>query len=245
MIADMWFRILRVYSDAWMRSRCRLVIDGTENLDPAPDGPRTYIVLNHSTTFDLVALMHISASRFSVVMDEGAFNVPVIRHIFSGAGFIPLVKTDSARAVNAAVEKIRAGVPVLMSLTDGAATVGGEDRPRTGGVRIAHLAGAVMYPVFVMVEEDRKLHRSLKGVDGKTHPFTTFRDTIYVVRFLPPIRPGVLRENETYEGYAALALRMKAMADAEKGKYSRELADPAGRFAGLPRTGGTSSRVTW
>jgi 1-acyl-sn-glycerol-3-phosphate acyltransferase len=245
MIADACFGILRGYSTAWMRSRCRLVIDGEENLRPAPTGPRTYIVLNHSTTFDLVALMHISASRFSVVMDEGAFNVPVIRHLFSGAGFIPLVKEDSARAVNVAVEKIRAGVPVLMSLTDGAATIGGEERPRTGGVRIAHMAGAVMYPVFVMVEEDRKLHRSLKGLDGRTHPFTTFRDTVYIVDFLPPIRPEVFRRDETYEGYAALALRMKVMADAEKQRYSRVLADPAGRFAGMPRTGGTSRRVTW
>jgi 1-acyl-sn-glycerol-3-phosphate acyltransferase len=245
MIAEASFRILRAYSTAWMRSRCRLVIDGAANLPTDLSRPRTYIVLNHSTTYDLVALMHISDNRFSVVMDEGAFNVPVIRHIFAGAGFIPLVKTDSGSAVSAAVQKIRSGIPVLMSLTDGAATIGGEERARTGGVRIAHLAGAAMYPVFVMVEEDRKLHRSLKGVDGKTHPFTTFRDTVYVVDFLPPILPGVFRETETYEGYAALALRMKAMADAEKEKYRRELADPGGRFADMPRTGGTSLRVTW
>ena len=245
MIARASFGILRMYSTAWMRSRCRVVIDGIQHLPRDPSQRRTYIVLNHSTTYDLVALMHISARRFSVVMDEGAFNVPVIRHIFAGAGFIPLVKTDSARAVDTAVREIRAGMPVLMSLTDGAATIGGEERPRTGGVRIAHLADAAMYPVFVMVEENKKLHRSLKGVDGKTHPFTTFRDTVYIVDFLPPILPGVFGRAETYESYAALALRMKAMADAEKKKYERELADPNGRFAGLPRTGGTSQRITW
>jgi 1-acyl-sn-glycerol-3-phosphate acyltransferase len=245
MIADLSFRILTTYSTLWMRSRCRLVIDGKGNLPTDATQRRTYIVLNHSTTYDLVALMHISKSRFSVVMDEGAFNVPVVRRIFSGAGFIPLVKTDSGSAVAAAVQKIRAGVPVLMSLTDGAATIGGEERPRTGGVRIAHLADAAMYPVFVMVEENKKLHRSLKGTDGKVHPFTTFKDTIYVVRFLPPIPSTVFGAAETYESYAALAGRMKGMADVEKKSYERELADPAGRFAGLRRTGGCGERVTW
>ena len=245
MIADACFSILRMYSMAWMRSRCRLVIEGKENLPTDLTLPRTYIVLNHSTTFDLVALMHISASRFSVVMDQGAFMTPVVRHLFHGAGFIPLDKADSGQAVVAAVQKIGAGVPVLMSLTDGAATLGGEERPRTGGVRIAHRAGAVMQPVFVMVEEDRKLNRMLKGVDGSSHPYTTFRNTIYVVAFLPPIPPEVFGPDESYESYTGLAQRMKAMADAEKQKYTRLLADPQGVFAGMRRRGGASERVSW
>jgi 1-acyl-sn-glycerol-3-phosphate acyltransferase len=245
MIADACFSFLRLYSTAWMRSRCRLLIEGKENLPTDLARPRTYIVLNHSTTFDLVALMHISASRFSVVMDQGAFMTPVVRHLFHGAGFIPLDKADSGKAVSAAVQKIGAGVPVLMSLTDGAATIGGEERPRTGGVRIAHLAGAVMQPVFVMVEEDRKLNRMLKGIDGTSYPFTTFRNTIYIVVFLPPIPPDVFGPNESYESYTAIARRMKGMADAEKQKYTRLLADPRGRFAGMARRGGATERVTW
>jgi len=245
MFADLSFRILAACSTLWMRSRSRVIIDGTENLPRDTTQPRAYIVLNHSTTFDLVALMHISKNRFSVVMDEGAFNVPVIRRLFSSAGFIPLVKAESGKAVAAAVEKLKAGLPVLNSLTDGAATIGGEERPRTGGVRIAHLAGAAMYPVFVMVEEDKKVHRSLRGVDGRTHPFTTFRDTIYFIDFLPPIPASVFGENETYESYKALAERMRGLADSEKLKYERLLREQKDRFDGMRRSGGCDERITW
>jgi hypothetical protein len=78
-----------------------------------------------------------------------------------------------------------------------------------------------MHPVFVMVEENRKLRRSLKRVDGKDNPFTTFRNTVSIVGFLPPIPPSVFAASETCESYAALARRMKEMADQEKRRYER------------------------
>jgi 1-acyl-sn-glycerol-3-phosphate acyltransferase len=245
MLEDLFFRILTAYSTVWMRNKARVMIEGRENLPRDRTEKRAYIVINHSTSYDLVALMHISASRFSVVMDEGAFNFPVIRRIFNGVGFIPLVKSDSGRAVEAAVAKIRAGIPVINSLTEGGSTMGKEERPRTGGIRIAHLAGASIYPVFTMVEENKKRHLSFKGVDGRTHPFTTFRDTLYFVSFLPPIPASEFGSNETYESYQKVAMRLKELADREQRKYERLLIERRAEFDGIRRRGGATDRVQW
>lgn len=242
---ELCFKILTAYSTIWMKNKARVIIQGRENLPRDPTEKRAYIVINHSTTYDLVALMHISGSRFSVVMDEGAFNFPIVRRIFSGAGFIPLVKSDSGKAVDAAVAKLRAGIPVINSLTDGGSTIGGEERPRTGGIRIAHLAGASIYPIFTMVEENKKRHLSFKGVDGRTHPYTTFRDTLYIVGFLPSIPASEFGPNETYESYRRVAQRLKTLADAEQERYERLLQEKKAEFDALPRRGGTSERVAW
>jgi 1-acyl-sn-glycerol-3-phosphate acyltransferase len=245
MKGDAAFWILRAYSSIWMGSKSRVIVEGRENLPTDPTRRRTYIVINHSTTFDLVALMHISGRRFSVVMDEGAFNFPVVRRLFVSAGFIPLVKSRSAEAVDAAVRKIREGTPVVMSLTDGGSAVGREERPRTGGVRIAHLADAAIYPVFTMVEENRKRHLSFKGVNGEKYPYTTFRDTLYFVSFLPPIPASAFAESETYESYGEVARQLREMADREQQRIERLLVDQKARFDSLPRRGGTSVRVLW
>lgn len=245
MRGDIAFWLLRIYSTIWMRSKSRVLIEGRENLPKDRTQRRTYIVINHSTSFDLVALMHISGSRFSVVMDEGAFNFPVIRRIFSRAGFVPLVKGESARAVDVAVGKIVEGIPVVMSLTGGGSTMGNEERPRTGGVRIAHLAEAAIYPIFTMVEESKKRHLDFKGVDGRRYPYTTFRDTLYFVSFLPPIPASVFTSDETYDSYQKVAQALKVLADKEQARFARLLVERKADFDRVRRRGGSSERILW
>jgi len=245
MSADLAFRIIRAYSTAWMRSRCRVLLHGEEHLPTAPGSRRVYLLLNHSTSYDLVALIHLAANRFSVVMDEGAFHFPVIGRLFHAAGFIPLVKSDSGAAIRRAVDTIHAGMPVVMSLTDGGSAIGVESRPRTGGVRIANLAGADIYPVFTMVEKDRLRHRSFRGRNGETYSYTTFRDTFYIVSFLPPIPASSFAEHETYESYRQVAEGLKELSDREQERFSRMMREDAGELAGLRRRGGSDRRVRW
>ncbi|MBN2551645.1 MAG: 1-acyl-sn-glycerol-3-phosphate acyltransferase [Spirochaetales bacterium] len=244
MFADLSFKILRAYADCWMKSRCRVLIDGTEHLPSDSNGKRAYIVINHSTTFDLVALMHIARNRLSVVMDEGAFHYPVVRHLFRAAGFIPLLKSDSQSAVGQAVRKIGDGIPVLLSLTSGGSTLGKEERPRVGGVRIAHLAGAAIHPVFTMIAEDRKIYRSFKGSDGELYRYTTFRDGLYYIGFLPPIPQDVFGPNETYETYREIAYHLKELAEGEKPRYRELLAAETKRSNGSRWRGGSPERVS-
>jgi 1-acyl-sn-glycerol-3-phosphate acyltransferase len=245
MLADTWFGLVRAYATSWMRSRCRVLLQGEENLPADPTRPRVYIVINHSTTFDLVALVHIAAQRFSAVVDGGAFQFPVVGSILRAAGFIPLDKSDSAASLSRAVQAAAAGIPLIMSLTDGAYAVGGEGRPRTGGIRIAHQAGADLYPLFTMVENDMAIHRSFKGRGGHEHPYTTFRDAFYAISFLPPILAGTFSAAETYESYRARAEALKNLAARERERFTQKLRDEAASLQETPRRGGCDHRVRY
>jgi 1-acyl-sn-glycerol-3-phosphate acyltransferase len=247
MIADACFSLIRAYATVWMRSRCRVLLFGRENLDRTPRGRRVYMVINHSTSYDLVALMHLSGNRFSVVMDQAAFEFPIIRFLLHGAGFIPLDKETSRVAIQQAVNVAATGTPLFMSLTEGYTAIGvpGHERARTGGIRIAHLAGADLYPVFVMVEEGRRVTRSFKGTRGRIHLFTTFRNALYFVSLLPPIAASSFGPNETYDTYRALAEQLRDQGERERERIACLLRDDPAGFSAMRRRGGCTERVTW
>ena len=159
------FKLMNIYSTIWMRAKARVVVKGLDDLPPRRDGEkRVYLLLNHSTTFDIVALMHVSKEPFVIMMDKGAFNFPIIRHVLKAAGFVPLDKDDSKTAVSACADALGDGRPLLISLHDGNSTLGDWGKPRTGGIRLAHEAGAKIYPIFLKVEEERIRRLSFKGV---------------------------------------------------------------------------------
>jgi 1-acyl-sn-glycerol-3-phosphate acyltransferase len=242
-LAELSFKILGVYSTLWMRNRCRVLVEGAEHLRGSEKRKRAYIVINHSTSFDLVALMHVAKRRFSVVMDEGAFHFPIVRHLFRGAGFIPLVKSEPEAAVRKAVRQIRGGIPVVLSLTGGGSTLGKKERPRVGGVRIAHLAGATIYPVFTAVETNRKKFLSFKGLDGNTYRYTTFRNSLYYISILPAIPASSFGSNETYESYQRVAYHLKELADRGEARYEKVLRAEKARLNASRWRGGCRERI--
>jgi len=240
------FKIMSIYSTIWMRSRARVVVKGLEDLPERKKGEkRVYLLLNHSTTFDIVALMHASKEPFAILMDQGAFNFPVIRHILKGAGFIPLDKEDSQKAVDASIATVNSGRPLLISLHDGDSTLGEWGRPRTGGVRIAHLTGAKLYPIFLKVEEERIRRLSFKGVNGTEYPYTTFKNSFYFIEFLKPFDLSSLPAEPSHEDYFEVARTLDAKAESVEARYENFLSDNRERFAPLRRKGGTRFRVAW
>lgn len=246
MSANIPFKIMSMYSTLWMRAKARVIVKGLDELPPRKRGEkRVYILLNHSTTFDIVALMHVSKEPFAIMMDKGAFNFPVIRHILRGAGFIPLDKSDSKPAVEACGKALEAGRPLLISLHDGDSTQGLRNKPRTGGIRLAHLAGAKLYPIFLKVEEDRIRRLSFKGVNGTEYPYSTFKDTFYFIEFLRPVDLGALPGEPSYEDYFEVAKALNEKATEVEGRYEAFLSDNRERFAPLRRRGGSRFRVAW
>jgi 1-acyl-sn-glycerol-3-phosphate acyltransferase len=240
------FKILNIYSTLWMRAKARVEVKGFEKVPPRNRGERrVYLLMNHSTTYDVVALMHVSKSPFVVMMDSGAFNFPVIRHVLAWAGFVPLDKKDSAPAVESCMAAVREGRPLLISLHDGDSTIGDWGRPRTGGIRIAHRTGAMIYPVFLKVEEDRIRRLRFKGVNGTEYPYTTFKDTLYFVEFLPPVELSSLPEDSGYAEYRKVADELDALSDSVEASYEAFLSENRQRFASLRRRGGTRFRISW
>ncbi len=243
------FGILHAYSTIWMKLRSKVIVEGLENLETIDTGERrVYLLINHSTTYDIVALMHIAAKPFVILMDRGAFTFPIIRHFLSGARFIPLDKETSATAVTQSVEQVKNNEPLLISLHDGDSTLGKWGRPRTGGIRIAHLTNATVIPVFLFVEPNRIRYLRFKGVNGVEYPYTTFRNTRFWIRFLPALHLDNLPVDSTYEDYKAQANLMDDMANKMEQEYlsrmmeeNKELDDkPKGRHKG-----GTTVRVTF
>jgi len=240
------FKIMNLYSTLWIRAKARVVVRGLDDLPPRTKGEkRVYIVLNHSTTFDCVALMHVSKEPFAIMMDGGAFTFPIIRHVLRGAGFIPLHKDDSKTCVEACVEAVNSGKPLLISLHDGDSTLGEPGRPRTGGIRIAHMTGAKLYPIFLKVEDERIRHLSFKGVNGTEYPYTTFKDSLYFIEFLKPIDLSSLPPEPSREEYLEVAKSLDEKAERVKARYETYLAENRERFAPLKRRGGTKLRVAW
>jgi 1-acyl-sn-glycerol-3-phosphate acyltransferase len=244
---EICFGMLRLYSTLWMKSHARVIGSGVERIAPRKPGEkRVYLVLNHSTTFDALALMHVAGNPVIFLMDEGAFKVPVIGHILGGAGFIPLDKSNSRKSVADCVDAVGSGKPLLVSLHDGASTTGERQRPRTGGIRIAHLAGAMIYPIFVKVEEDRIRRRKVMGKDGSVHPMSSFSRSLYFLEALPPFDLAHLPEKPSYEEYLSVASAMEAAEDEAQARYAKLLAEGlAEARAPFARIGGARFRVSW
>jgi 1-acyl-sn-glycerol-3-phosphate acyltransferase len=240
------FKIMSLYSTIWMRAKARVIVKGLDDLPPRKKGEkRVYLLLNHSTTFDVVALMHVSKEPFAILMDRGAFTFPIIRHILRGAGFIPLDKNDTKPCVAACIETVDSGRPLLISLHDGDSTLGDWGKPRTGGIRIAHKTGAKLYPIFLKVEDDRIRRLSFKSSNGTEYPYTTFKNTFYFIEFLKPIDLSGIPALASYEEYFEIAKALDAEADRIEARYAAFLADNRERFAPLRRRGGTRLRVAW
>ena len=182
-----------------------------------------------------------------MLMDEEAFRVPVIGRILAAAQFIPLDKRVSEEAVQRAVTTVKAGTPLMVSLTEGYTAIGvsGHERPRSGGVRIAHLAGADIFPVFAMIEDGKRVMRSFRGKGGGDEVFTTFNDTLYFLSFLPPIPASSFKPEESIATYRAVAEDLQRQSDREGQRITALLSDERERFAGIHRRGGSGTRVRW
>jgi 1-acyl-sn-glycerol-3-phosphate acyltransferase len=240
------FAIMKLYSGIWMRAKARVVVKGLDDLKPREKGERrVYLIINHSTSFDLVALMHVSKDPFAVLMDEAAFGFPIIRHILKGAGFIALHEADSKASVESCIAAVEAGRPLLISLHDGSSALGKWGRPRTGGIRIAHETGAKIYPVFLKVENERIRRLTFKAMDGTEHSYTTFKDSFYFIEFLKPLELSRLPPEPSREDFSLIAKSLDEKANSIEARYERYLEENRERFAPLKRRGGSRMRIAW
>jgi len=229
-----------------MKSRARVMVKGHEALATRDRGePRVYIVLNHSSTFDFLALLHISDSPFTVLMDGAAFTFPIVGRLLRRSGFVPLDKENSAVAIEECVTRVKAGLPLIVSLHDGGSALGERGRPRTGGIRVAHMAKAKLCPVFLKLDRSRVHYRSFKGKDGKVNAYTSFRRTPYFIEFMDPLDISYLPEEPSREQFAEIAQRLDAMLEEASALYDKVIQEGAERFRPDKMRGGAELRVEW
>jgi len=229
-----------------MSAKAKVEVLGLESIPVREEGERrVYVILNHSTTYDIVALMHISKRPFVIMMDKGAFTFPVIGHVLRRAGFVPLDKDNSAAAFDACVGAVLEGNPLVISLHEGDSTIGKFGPPRTGGLRIAHRTGAAIYPIYLKVEDAKIRHLSFKGINGATYPYTTFRNAIYCIEFLKPVTLESLPAEPCHADFRRLADELDLERVRMDGLYAKTMRQREVELAESRRRGGSPLRVAW
>jgi hypothetical protein len=238
-----YFRLLKLYADAWARRHCRVVISGEEKLDAPRDRGRVYIV-SHPTTWDLPMLAHIGRNNYYVIVDKGPFAHPLVNWLFRNSGFLKLEGDNGDEVIRQAVDIVSNRLPLIISLKGYGVDFGEKVRPRTGGIRIAHYAKADIYPVHLMIEEGKRIMKGFKGASGQNYPFTVFHDTLYFATFCAPLRyEEYARESMTYEDYKTIATSLETTFDDMESTITQELA--AGRYDGVPRRGGAGTQIRY
>jgi 1-acyl-sn-glycerol-3-phosphate acyltransferase len=238
-----YFRLLKLYSDVWARRHCRVVLSGEEVLEPGRDRPRVYIV-SHPVTWDLPMLAHIGRNNYYVIVDKGPFAHPLVSWLFNRSGFLKLEGSNADDVIARSAEVAAEGKPLIVSLFGYGVDFGEKVRPRTGGIRIAHAAGADIFPIHLMIEEGKRLMKAFRNHRGESFPFSVFHETLYFATFLPPLRhEDWAREGMSYDDYTAVAAGLEQQFLEQEAAITAELR--AGRWDGVPRRGGADRQVLY
>ena len=235
--------MLQFYSEVWARAHCRVLISGREHLAGRGGRHRVYIV-SHPTTYDLPVLAHLSKNNFYVVVAEGPFAHPLVGWLFRGTGFPMLRSDNSEEVIRESLRLMDTGAPLIYSLKGYGVDFGEDVRPRTGGIRIAHLAGADIYPVHLMIEQGKMLFKYYRDGKGGVYPYTIFWNTLYFATFCEPLRyADYSREVMRYEDYREIAFRLNDVFNRTQAGLEQELEDNGARYRRMRRWGGVGKRV--
>ena len=238
-----YFKLLRFYSDIWARHHCRVIVSGEEHIASVASENRIYIV-SHPTTYDLPVLVHLAQNNFYVVVFEDPFAHPLVRWVFEGAGFLKLTAGRSEEMIEQSRRLIEAKNPLIYSLKGYGVDFGEDVKPRTGGIRIAHLAKANIYPVHLMIEEGKMIFTSYRDRKGGVYPYTIFKNTLYFATFLKPLLYSeYAKQGMGYDGYQRIAYDIDARFQETQARLERELRDNPERYRGMRRRGGAERRL--
>lgn len=202
-----YFSLLKKYADIWARHNCKVILSGEEQINPAR--PRIYIV-SHPTTWDLPMLVHISKKNFYIVVADDPFAHPVVSWLFTNSGFFHLTKETSDKVIEDTSKCVKDGKPIIYSLYGAGVDLGESVPPRTGGIRAAHLAGADICPIHLMLEEGKSVFKYYNKSKTESYPYTVFNNALYFASFLPTIRyTDYAKNNMSYEDYKEIAFSIE------------------------------------
>ena len=243
MVQQISFKILRWIADRWVNRNCRVLFFGEENIANNKDEKRVYVT-NHPTTFDVPVMLSINMRNIFTMIDANAYTLPFIGWLLRGAGFIKFVKGRGLRALERARAYIEAKKPFLQTLRTGEAIIGEKSRPRIGGILLAHKAQANLYPIYVMVEEGKRVLKHFRGLDLKRHPYSNLNKALYFVRFGKPIRyEDYAKDYMTPRDLHGVANRISDYFKKEREAMMKLLSEKKEYFARLSRRGGPEHRI--
>jgi 1-acyl-sn-glycerol-3-phosphate acyltransferase len=245
MKSTFYFKLLKLYSNIWARTHCRVVMSGEHHLEHNQERRRIYIV-SHPTTYDLPMLVHISRNIFYVVVYKDPFKHPIAGWLFRNIGFPKLDTDNTDQMIEESCRLIRQNHPLIYSLKGYGVDFGQDVKPRTGGIRIAHRAQADIYPVHLMIEPNKMIFKYYKNRKGEVYPYTIFKDTLYFVTFCRPLRyQEYARESMDYEAFRKIAYQIEAEFQKVQRRLENELAENRRPQRKGKKRGGADRQVTF
>ena len=142
-IAKLWARMLLFIGGV------RLKVEGLEHLDPH----QTYIfAANHQSQFDIFALHAAVPVCFSWLAKEELFRLPLLGAAMTGAGYIPINRTDRRAAfasIDKAAAKVREGTSIVI-FPEGTRSLDGKVKAfKKGGFFLAIKSRQPVVPVSI------------------------------------------------------------------------------------------------
>jgi 1-acyl-sn-glycerol-3-phosphate acyltransferase len=248
---EFYFKILRLYSDIWVRRHGRVILSGLEHGE-AVQGRRRVYIGPHPTTYDVPLVIHTAKNNLYFIIAEGPFVHPLVGRIFQGAGFVKLNYDRPRQAIQEAVELVSSGKPMLCSMYGYGVDFGEGVPPETGAIRIAHQAKADIVMTFLMIEEGKRIFKWYRDSNGDLYPYTYFKDSFFFLSFAKPIRyedysknldtPSVKKKNAEY---ARIAQQIHSQFKAMEAAQLKDLEERPEYYSSLKRRGGADTRIVW
>jgi 1-acyl-sn-glycerol-3-phosphate acyltransferase len=237
-----YFKLLKLYSDIWARTHCRVVLSGEHHLQNNQNRRRIYIV-SHPTTYDLPMLVHIARNSFYVVVYKDPFKHPIAGWLFRNIGFPKLDSENADQMIEESSRLIRQNHPLVYSLKGYGVDFGEDVKPRTGGIRIAYGAQADIYPIHLMIEPNNMIFKYYKNRKGEVFPYTIFKDTLYFATFCKPLRyEDYAKDTMDYEAFRKIAYQIESEFQRIQGHLEQELVNKAELHGGGKRKRGGSPK---
>jgi 1-acyl-sn-glycerol-3-phosphate acyltransferase len=248
---ELCFKIIRLYSDFWVRRHGRVILSGLENVEAVQGRRRVYIGL-HPTTYDVPLLIHTAKNNLYFIIAEGPFVHPLVGRLFQGAGFVKLNYGRPRQAIQEAVELVSRGKPMICSMYGYGVDFGEDVPPETGAIRIAHQAQADIVPVIPMIEEGKRIFKWYRDSNGDLYPYTYFKDSLVFVSFFKPVRYEDYSKNldtlsikKKNAEYARISQSMHALFKNMEAVQQKDLEERPEYYNSLKRTGGADRRIVW
>lgn len=186
---------------AMMRWAGHIDFDPRDNPVELPTGP-CVVVANHPTLIDTTAVMTLLRSA-CLVVKPSFFRSPLFRRLHRAAWNIEAVEdVGGAAVIDAAVERLAHGFPVLIFPEGTRSPPGGLRRFRRGAFEIAARAGVPVLPLVITCDPPTLM----KGVPIWALPRRT---AVMRVRALPPVDATAGGER----GSHAIARQVQALYD--------------------------------
>jgi 1-acyl-sn-glycerol-3-phosphate acyltransferase len=248
---EFYFKVLRLYSDLWVRRHGKVILSGLEHVE-AVQGRRRVYIGPHPTTYDVPLLIHTAKHPLFFIIAEGPFVHPLVGRIFDGAGFVKLNYDRPRQAIQESVELVSSGKPMLCSMYGYGVDFGEDVPPETGAIRIAHKAQADIVPVLLMIEEGKRIFKWYRDSNGDLYPYTYFKDSFFFLSFTEPMRYEDYSKNlETSSvkkknaEYARLSQNIHSLFKSMAAAQQKDLEERPEYYDRIKRRGGADMLIAW